>query len=145
METQKIINLRTVSHNTCDITLRSDHIVRIEFKEIDEFQLDHAVEIFNIIQSFNPKKRHLILISLSNYINPSIQVMEFWAEKERNEISLAEALLLDNFPMTLIANFYLTVNRPHRPSKTFKNETDAVAWLKKHEEAYQNKLKVLKS
>ncbi|MDO8999859.1 MAG: hypothetical protein Q7W45_08855 [Bacteroidota bacterium] len=125
-----VINLKTISHLTCDIILRSDHIIKIEFKEVEELKLDHVIDIFNIIQPLAPVKKCLILISLANYINPSVEVREFWAAKERNEISLAEAILINNLPMTLIVNFYLNINKPQRPTKIFKNETDAIDWLK---------------
>ncbi|MBL7910557.1 MAG: hypothetical protein JNJ41_05855 [Bacteroidia bacterium] len=125
-----ILNLRTVPHFTCDIILRSDEIIKIEFKEIDELKLVHVIDISNAIRLLVPVKRCLILISLSNYINPTAEVREFWAAKERNEISQAEAILIDNLPMKLVVNFYLNINKPQRPTKVFKNEADAIDWLK---------------
>lgn len=125
-----VINLKTISHLTCDIILRSDHIIKIEFKEVEELKLDHVIDIFNSLRTLAPVKKCLILISLSDYINPSVEVREFWAAKERNEISLAEAILINNLPMTLIVNFYLNINKPQRPTKIFKNEKDAIDWLK---------------
>ncbi len=98
-EHTKIVILKTVSHAACHISLRSDRIVKIDFKEIDELNIEHAESIFNSIKTFNPGERFLILTNVSHFMQVSCQAMCYWADKERNETSIAEAIVINELSM----------------------------------------------
>ncbi|HOZ86247.1 MAG TPA: hypothetical protein PL029_00755 [Bacteroidia bacterium] len=55
---------------------------------------------------------------------------DFWAKKESCPYSRADAFLINSTAMQLIANFYLRINKPRRPTKMFTSEEQAIKWLK---------------
>lgn len=42
----------------------------------------------------------------------------------------AMAVVVENLAYKIIANFYMTFNKPKRPYKVFSNKKDALEWLK---------------
>jgi hypothetical protein len=55
---------------------------------------------------------------------------DFWAKKESCPYSSADAFVISSTAMQLIANFYLKINKPTRPTKMFTSEAQAIKWLK---------------
>ena len=48
-----------------------------------------------------------------------------------HHLTTADALVtLDNWPIRVLANFYLKVNKPVRPTRIFGDILSAVEWLK---------------
>lgn len=61
---------------------------------------------------------------------PSPEVRTFWANRTSCPYLLAEAFIIDTLAMKLIADFYLRVNKPQRPTKIVDSIADAKEWLK---------------
>jgi hypothetical protein len=55
---------------------------------------------------------------------------DYWAKKESCPYSKADAFIINSVAMRFIANFYLNMNKPERPTRMFTEEKDAIAWLK---------------
>jgi hypothetical protein len=53
------------------------------------------------------------------------------ATEEGAPYSMADAIIADNLGFKLIANFYIRVKKPLRPTRLFISEPDAINWLKK--------------
>ena len=47
----------------------------------------------------------------------------------RHNLTLADALVGVGTPLIMVANFYLNINHPKRPTKYFFNEPSALEWL----------------
>lgn len=54
----------------------------------------------------------------------------FSASEEGTRYSKAEALVVKSLSQRLIANFYVKVNKPPKPSKVFNDKEEAIQWLK---------------
>lgn len=54
----------------------------------------------------------------------------FSASEEGTRYSKAEAFVVKSLSQRLIANFYVKVNKPPKPSKVFNNKEEAIQWLK---------------
>jgi len=54
---------------------------------------------------------------------------DFSASEEGLRYTLADAMVVKNIAQRLLASFYLSFNKPKKPSKMFGREEDAIKWL----------------
>lgn len=55
---------------------------------------------------------------------------KYVASKEVSNYVKADALVMKSLALKIIGNFYLKINKPSRPTRTFFDEEAAVKWLK---------------
>lgn len=58
---------------------------------------------------------------------------EISASREYVQNTLAKALIVESLGQRIIANFYLSVNKPHLKTRIFSNRQDALEWLRKNQ------------
>jgi hypothetical protein len=65
-------------------------------------------------------------------INADIEpeVRNYLVQPQRAERVCADALVINNLPHRLLADFYLKFNRPDIPTRFFSSEEEAREWLK---------------
>jgi hypothetical protein len=71
-----------------------------------------------------------ILARHEDFALPGKANRDYWAKKESCPYSKAEAFMIGSTGLKLIANFYLKINKPERPTRMFTDEEEAVTWLK---------------
>jgi hypothetical protein len=54
---------------------------------------------------------------------------DFSASDEGLRYTVADAMVVKNIAQRLMASFYLSFNKPKKPSKMFGSEEEAVKWL----------------
>jgi len=75
-------------------------------------------------------KKVPMLSQFDEFVLPSKENRNFWAEKDSNPYTIAEAFITNSTAMTIIANFYLRIEKPQRETKMFTKVEDARKWLK---------------
>lgn len=58
------------------------------------------------------------------------EVRNYLVQPQRAERVIADALVINNLPHRLLADFYLKFNRPDIPTRFFSSEEEAREWLK---------------
>lgn len=56
-------------------------------------------------------------------------VREFLGSDNRQERVLADAMVINNLPHKLLADFYVRFNRPKIPTRFFETEAEAREWI----------------
>ena len=112
------------------IRLRSDGILHSHTSSGIDFNIE-SLKKFNVVmgQMLNYQKAPL-LITFDEFAIPPVETREFWAKKESCPYASADAYMATTFGHKLIGNFYLTFNKPGRPTKIFVNQKEAVDWLR---------------
>jgi hypothetical protein len=54
---------------------------------------------------------------------------DFSASEEGTRYTVADAMVVKNIAQRLLASFYLSFNKPKKPSKMFSSEEEAIKWL----------------
>ena len=105
----------------------------IKHKPFVLFELDDAIEQEKVLIDFCENKRvpFLIDIRVHNW-NATKEVREFHS-KSKNLLNIrkAEGILVNNFGLKMLANFYNRFNNPPNPVKVFTKETEAIKWILK--------------
>lgn len=116
----------------------------LEFAKIQLFEPTLVkVEIFgNVIIAYSETKaindaigllsdykEILLLIVADELAQFDKSANEYSASKEGMQYSIAEAIVVKNLAQKILANFYLSFNKPIKPTKLFSSEKDALDWL----------------
>lgn len=74
-------------------------------------------------------KKVPVLYNHEEFALPNAEVRKYWAKADSGPFSLADAFILNSLAFRLIANFYMRVNKPQRPTQFFNSVADAEKWL----------------
>jgi len=129
-ENSPITVIKEIDSKEANIALKSNGIVYVIFK--DNCVLDVDLQ-FRLLDSYN----EITEGQLMAFIFLAAENVTITKEARDNATSLesisplgASAAIVTNLAYKLIANFYMRLNKPKRPFKTFSNEEDAIIWLK---------------
>ena len=75
-----------------------------------------------------------VLVYCFKYASTNIELMKELSKNKNNPYSVADAFVISSISQKLLANFYLKVTNPERPSQFFSTDIDAKKWLEKYME-----------
>lgn len=111
------------------VRLRSDGLMHLEFKQVEEFTPAHAYEIFDTVEAIGQGKKYPTLITVKKYMQIGEETRRIWADETKNKLSTAEAMILYNIAVKLVGNFFIQYHQPPRPTRMFNSEDKGVEWL----------------
>lgn len=122
--------LRSLEVEEALIELRSDGILRVVFKE--NLVMDVAVQekLFANYLNISEGKKFGFLFEAMDNVTITKEARENSKKLEKSAPSIATAVIADSLPYRLIANFYMKFNKPKIPFKVFRNQEDAINWLR---------------
>lgn len=121
----KSINLKKLK-----ITLLKAGILHIHLKANCEITLKDATEGLEAMKKLSGETKMPVFIDAGDYCSIDKDVRAFSASKESNLYTLADAIAYDNIGQKLVANFYLSTNKPVVPTKIFSSKKEALHWLR---------------
>lgn len=74
-------------------------------------------------------KPHTTVFIAGNYSSLSQEAREYASTKEAYGAAIAKSIVAKSLPTRLMGNFFIRYNNPPAPTRLFKNEEEAVAWL----------------
>ncbi|MHB8259726.1 MAG: DUF7793 family protein [Bacteroidia bacterium] len=122
--------MKTIELKTASVTLRDDGIMHIHIKEGNEMMLADAIQVVETIGKLGNKQKFPILIDCGEFATVDKEVRVFWASKDANIYTLADAVAYHSLAHKLLVNFYMNHNKPETLTKVFPNNEDAIDWLK---------------
>jgi hypothetical protein len=122
--------LKQKDFDMMSVALRSDGLMCVTIFRDKEIDVQHIITIVETIGEFGEGKRFPVLIIADENTLPTHEARQYLAAPESDPYALAEAYVVGSVAQKLVGNFYLSFNKPARPTKIFNNEKDAVAWLK---------------
>lgn len=112
------------------IRLRTDGIVQVNFGDNVEMDLKESVEVIHAIGEVTDEKKALILNIGGKNTSASSAAREFSASIGGLRYTIADAFVVTNLAQKILANFYISFNKPLVPTKIFDNVDKATEWLK---------------
>lgn len=108
---------------------KSNGILYVYISGEREEKVEDTMRAVKASDEFMDYVKRPVLYSHQEFALPSREVRENFARQEANPNSLADAFITNTLAMKMIANAYLTFNKPARPTRFFKNEEEAEEWL----------------
>ena len=71
-----------------------------------------------------------VLVICQEFASTDTTFTKHLAKNINNPFSKADAFVINSMSQKILANFYLKISTPERPTKFFKNKEEAVDWLK---------------
>ena len=110
--------------------LREDGIVYVRITAEKEETVELVKEMVEKMGKIVNYQQVPVLAKHDEFALSGKENRDYWAKKESCPYSKADAFIIGSAGMKLIANFYLKVNKPQRPTRMFTNEKEAIKWLK---------------
>lgn len=111
------------------LELRSDYLY-IAFKEDAVVELEHVIENKKVRERIQRGKKMLVLGDIRKVWSVTKEAQGYLSSKEVTDLNIAMAILTKSLTTVLLANFFITFNKPAVPTKLFKNEEKAIKWLR---------------
>lgn len=106
------------------------NIIKVVFRDEHDFSLSDAKELLEDLKIICTEKSYPILKIPGKYSSIDNDARKFISSAEGMQFSNAEALVTSYLPHRIIGNFYMSVNKPVKPTSFFDTEEKAVEWLK---------------
>jgi hypothetical protein len=111
------------------VGLRPDGIVETDIKDEVELELADVKEIIDTIAQIGEQKMRPQLIVAGPLSGPDLKAMNYLASAESSPFAIAEAYVITSLSQKILGRFYLSFNKPARPTRMFGDEAEAVSWL----------------
>lgn len=142
--TETIIDIATSSENNSPvseipkeirthfavITLRSDKIVRVDFKADVDFDIEDAKLLYEVLKSFYKGDKLLVLINTGEGVMISNEARKFTASDDVSTIVKADAVVVNNLATRILIRPMRTFYKIQRMMELFHTEREAISWLK---------------
>ncbi len=131
MITKKEVHiLKEIDLKEANIALRSNGIVYVLFKDDCVLDVDLQFRLLDFYNEITGGKLTPFIFLAAENVTITTEARDNATTIESISPLGASAAIVTNLAYKLIANFYMRLNKPKRPFKTFSNEEEAVKWLK---------------
>ena len=96
-----------------------------------ELEIEDVIDIVKTQQVISGKKMP-VLVLCDEFAMTGLDVMRYLSKNENFPYSSAGAYVFHSLSQKILANFYLKIHHPQRPTKFFTNKNDAIDWLKQY-------------
>lgn len=123
------IVLESVETEKFTISWLDGNVLEIVIKEKAYLDVDDIKEIQIHKTKLTQNKTHGILFITPQFGNISKEGRAYSASPAASINCIAKAVIAPNLGMKILANFFITFDRPCVPHKVFRTETEALIWL----------------
>src|SRR5262249_2145401 len=102
--------------------LREDGIMYVRISSEIEESVELVKKMVEKMGEMVNYKQVPMLARHEEFALPGKVNRDYWATKEACPYSKADAFMINSTAMRLIANFYLRINKPERPTRMFADE-----------------------
>lgn len=121
--------IETIKIRSGEIRLIEGDIVEIKLAANHESTIADVDEINTRVITLVGNKKHYILVITQQGTSSSHEAREHAAQESMRRNVVAEAIVISNIAVRLLANVYMKVNRPKQKIKLFNTREKAMQWL----------------
>lgn len=106
-------------------------IIWLILKEDAELDVKEVKEFTAICEKLSDNQPYFLISDARVNLSITSEARIAAASKEISPLLVANAVLVNNVAVRMVANFFTAVNKPHFKYKVFNEEQEALVWLKK--------------
>lgn len=122
--------MNTIDLKTVTVELREDGIMHIHIKAGADMGISDAIQVVKTMGELGNHKKFPVLLDCDEFATVDKEAREFWANKKANIFTNADALAYNSYGHKMVAEFYISNNKPEVPTQVFSDNESAIAWLK---------------
>ena len=111
------------------------HVVIPSYNEVGMELIENGYEFLNT----NGGGRFYNIFQFSSFSDIKPEIREWAADTSGNNYTYTDAIVIDSLPQKIMADFYLKVNRPKKPTKIFYSIENAAKWTLEQIEELKSK------
>ncbi len=119
-----------ITTRTAKLWLREDGVIQLVIRPGIKVQLADAKENSAVVAQLAAEKRRPVLVDIRALLEIEREARTYYASAERVRLDTAVALLVGSPVTRVMANFFISINKPVIPTQLFTAEAEAVVWLK---------------
>jgi len=96
-----------------------------------EFNLDDFAQLVTFQKELGNLKLPVLVICALN-ATTNLKVIKYISKNENNPFSKADAFVINSLAQKILANFYIKIDPPQRPTQFFKDKETAFKWLEQY-------------
>lgn len=96
-----------------------------------EFTIDDLKTLVNSQKELGEKLIPALIVC-SEQASTNIDLLNTLAKKKFNPYATVDAFVLGSMAQKILANFYIKINKPERPTRFFNDVETALIWLKNY-------------
>ncbi len=116
------------SHTTVEIR---DGVIWLIFKDNAEIDVKEVRELVKAAETLSGNKTYLLMSDVRVHLTITSEARKVAAEKKEAPFLVANAVIVNNLPVRVTANFFSSFNKPFFAFKVFSDEKKALTWLLK--------------
>lgn len=122
---------KTIHTNVAHIQLMDDYLYT-EFDDMCTIDVDEAKEMTRLTLKLCEGKSYPFITSMLGItVNINSDAREYFAKNEDiNSIRTLQAIIVNNTPSKLVANFFIKFHKPAVKTRLFTNLDDALEWVR---------------
>ncbi len=114
-----------------DVWIDSEKIAWMHFKATDSHGIEDAKQIVNAHNVLAKGVKTPVVADLRNITTGADrEARKYYIQEESAQFKLAMAMLVNSPLQRMIGNLFLKLNKPPYPTRLFRLEKEALAWLK---------------
>ncbi|MDP2385385.1 MAG: hypothetical protein Q8M29_03365 [Bacteroidota bacterium] len=117
-----------ISNNRFSIFLHEEGYYELQINDDVEIDIDDVKEIVKAQKKLSGK-RLPTLISAAGQAITNVETLSYLSKNENFPYSKAGAYVVTSASQRLLANFYLKLKHPERPTRFFDTKDEAVKWV----------------
>lgn len=125
-----IHELKIIHTRIGKISLLKNGIIRVYGNPDVDIEIDDMKENDMAFNSLLKGQAAPFLVIFGDNASISDEARNYFSDKERSKIKIAEALVTPQIHHKMIALFHCNVNKPSHPTEMFQQENEALLWLK---------------
>lgn len=110
------------------VSVYSNRILYVVIKPDCLIEFEDIKQVTAYVRSLGPKQ-YLNLFEFSQHASTDDSVRKWASDPEGNKWTIADAIVINGLDQKLIADFYVKINMPVKPTKLFGNVNEALEWL----------------
>ena len=126
---KNIYALNELDYPEVNLRLMSNNLVYVLLKDNCNLDVPLQMRLLDYYREITNNTLMPFLFLVGDNVTITKEARDNAVKIEDESMLAASAVVVDNLPYKLIANFYLKFNKPKRPYKVFSKEEEAVAWL----------------
>jgi hypothetical protein len=111
-----------------DIEINDFGFYKVTVNESEEFTVNDLKKLVNAQNELGGQKLP-VLVLCAEHATTNYDLLKTISKNINNPHSRADAFVIKSMAQRILANFYIKINKPERPTKFFNNKDEATHWL----------------
>lgn len=122
---------KKIAFNNFEFHIHEKGFYEVTVNENEEFKVEDLSKLVSAQLELGEFKLP-VLVLCSEHATTNVELLKTISKNANNPYSVADAFVIKSMAQKILANFYIKINRPERPTKFFNNKEEALIWLKQY-------------